>query len=338
MNVVDKIRSLAKANPHSIVLPEGLDPRIVAAASILAAEGLAKPVLVGPAAEVRALAQKEGVSLDGVEVADPATDARTAEYAAKFHELRSHKGVDEAKAAALMQDPIHFGTMMLYFDHVDGFLAGAAHATADTIRPSLQVIKPAPGTRAISSFFIMNVPNSDLGENGVFIFGDCAINPDPSPVKLAAIAISSARTGSRLCGFKPKVAMLSFSTKGSAEHELVDRVRKATEIVKEKAPDLEVDGELQADAAIVAKVAKLKAPDSPVAGQANVLIFPDLQSANIGYKLVQRLAKAEATGPILTGFRKPVNDLSRGCSVEDAVNLACVTGIQAQEAKEAAAA
>jgi phosphate acetyltransferase len=219
--------------------------------------------------------------------------------------------------------------MMLDADHVHGFLAGAAHATGDTIRPALQIIKPAPGVRAISSFFIMVVPNCELGENGVMLMGDCAINPDPAPAKLALIAISTAKMAKALCGFEPRVALLSFSTLGSAEHELVDKVRKALEIAKAKAPDIKIDGEMQADAALVPEIGKRKAPNSPVAGKANVLIFPDLQSANIGYKLVQRLANAEAIGPILQGFNKPVNDLSRGASVDDIVNLAAVTGIQA---------
>jgi phosphate acetyltransferase len=320
MDIIAKLRAQAKSNPKRIVLPEGKDSRTLDAATILAREGLAKPVVLGalPASDV-------------YEVVDPATDPRQEQYIEKFYELRKFKGIEKDAVAKLMADPIHFGTMMLYEDHVDGFLAGAAHATADTIRPALQVIKPAPGVRAISSFFIMVVPNCPYGDDGVMLMGDCAINISPSPAKLALIAISTARMAKALCQMDPKVAMLSFSTLGSAEDEAVDKVRDAVRIAREKDPDLKIEGEIQADAALVPEIGKRKAPDSSVAGQANVLIFPDLQSANIGYKLVQRLSGAEAIGPILQGFRKPVNDLSRGATVDDIVNLAAVTGLQADD-------
>lgn len=329
MEIINKLRDAARQKPRRLVLPEGDDARTVKAAAVMAKDRIAQPILLGDADAIRALAGREGVSLTGVEVLDPAKDARRAKYAALYHELRKHKGVDEAEADRLMKDPLFFGTMMLHVDEVDGFLSGAAHATADTIRPALQVIKPAPGVAAISSFFIMVFPDKRLGDGGLLLMADCAINIDPAPRKLALIGISTARMAKALCGLDPKVAFLSFSTMGSAQHELVDRVKEAVRIAKEKAPDLAIDGEMQADAAIVPEIGKRKAPDSKVAGQANVLVFPDLQAANIGYKLVQRLAGAEAIGPILQGFAKPVNDLSRGASVDDIVNLGAVTCLQA---------
>lgn len=328
-NIIEKLRAMARRDPKRIALPEAEEPRTLKAAAILAREGIARPVLIGEDGRVRAAAREAGADISGAAVVDPARDPRGKEYAAQFFELRRHKGVSEEEARRLMADPIHFGTMLLHNDQVDGFLAGAAHATADTIRPALQIIKPAPGVRAISSFFIMVLRDRSYGDDGVLLMADCAINPDPAPAKLALIGVSTARMARALCGLEPRVAFLSFSTKGSAEHELVDKVRDAVRIAKEKAPDLLIDGEMQADAALVPEVGSRKAPGSPVAGRANVLVFPDLQSANIGYKLVQRLAGAEAVGPILQGFAKPVNDLSRGASVDDIVTLAAVTGLQA---------
>ena len=318
-DIIKRLRDAAKRNPRKIVLPEGADKRTLEAAAILKREKIAEPIVLGTE------------PVDGVTVIDPASDSRRELYAESFYEKRKHKGIEKADALKLMDEPIHFGTMMLHHDHVDGFLAGAAHATGDTIRPALQIIKPAPGVRAISSFFIMVVPNCSYGDNGVILMGDCAINPAPPPAKLALIAISTAKMAKALCGMEPRVAMLSFSTLGSAEHESVDKVREAVRIAKERAPELAIDGEMQADAALVPEIGGRKAPESRVAGKANVLIFPDLQSANIGYKLVQRLAGAEAIGPILQGFAKPVNDLSRGASVDDIVNLAAVTGLQADD-------
>lgn len=329
MDIINKLRDAARAKPRRLVLPEGDDLRTVKAASVMAKERIAQPILLGDADAIRGLAGREQVSLTGVDVVDPSKDARRARFAGLYHGLRKHKGIDEAEADRLMADPLYFGTMMLHVDEVDGFLSGAAHATADTIRPALQVIKPAPGIAAISSFFIMVFPDKSLGDGGLLLMADCAINIDPAPRKLALIGISTARMAKALCGLEPRVAFLSFSTLGSAAHELVDNVKEAVRIAREKAPDLALDGELQADAAIVPEIGKRKAPNSPVAGRANVLVFPDLQSANIGYKLVQRLAGAEAIGPILQGFAKPVNDLSRGASVDDIVNLGAVTCLQA---------
>lgn len=330
MNIIEKIREMARRNPRRIVLPEGEEPRTIRAAAVLTQQGLAQATLLGNEAKIRGACGD--ADLAKVLIVDPERDPRKEGYIERYFELRKHKGLSKDDAAKLMTDPIHFGTMMLHAGEVDGFLAGAAHATADTIRPALQIIRPAPGIRAISSFFIMVVPDCRYGDDGVILMADCAINPDPAPAKLALIAISTAKMARVLCGMEPRVAMLSFSTKGSAEHETVDRVREALRLAKERAPELAIDGELQADAALVPEVGERKAPGSPVAGRANVLIFPDLQSANIGYKLVQRLAGAEALGPILQGFNKPVNDLSRGASVDDIVNLAAVTGLQADPA------
>ena len=329
MEIIDQLRDAARAKPRRLVLPEGDDLRTVKAAALMAKERIALPILLGDADAIRSLAGRAQVSLTGVEVVDPARDSRRARFAGLYHALRKHKGVDEAEADRLMGDPLFFGTMMLHVDEVDGFLSGAAHATADTIRPALQVIKPAPGVAAISSFFIMALPDKRLGDGGLLLMADCAINIDPAPRKLALIGISTARMAKALCGLEPRVAFLSFSTLGSASHELVDRVKEAVRIAKERAPELALDGELQADAALVPEIGARKAPGSRVAGRANVLVFPDLQSANIGYKLVQRLAGAEAIGPILQGFAKPVNDLSRGASVDDIVNLGAVTCLQA---------
>jgi phosphate acetyltransferase len=327
-DIVADIRRKAAALKKRIVLPEGDEKRTLKAAAILKKDGLCVPVLVGALESVKKSAAAQGVDLSGIEVVDPATDAKTKEYAAQYFELRKHKGITEADAAKAVADPMVFAVMMLHEDRVDGFLSGADHATADTVRPALHIIKPAPGVRTISSFFIMIFPKPEQGDNGVLIMGDCAINIDPPPVKIASIGISSARMAKVLCGIEPRVAFLSFSTSGSTQHELADRVKEATRIAKEKAPDLAIDGEMQADAALVPEIGQRKFPGSKVAGRANVLVFPDLQSGNIGYKLVQRLTGAEALGPIMQGFNKPVNDLSRGASVDDIVNMACVTALQ----------
>lgn len=327
-DIVGDIRRKAAALRKRIVLPEGEEKRTVVAASILKKEGLCVPVLLGDTEKARKVSADNGADLSGVEIVDPAKDAKFAEYAAQYHELRKHKGIGEAEARAAVAEPLVYGVMMLHNDRVDGYLSGADHATADTVRPALHIIKPAPGVRTISSFFIMIFPSPKQGDEGVLIMGDCAINIDPVPVKLASIGISSARMAKVLCGIEPRIAFLSFSTNGSTEHELVSAVKEAVRVAKEKAPDLAIDGEMQADAALVPEIGQRKFPGSKVAGRANVLVFPDLQSGNIGYKLVQRLTGAEALGPIMQGFAKPVNDLSRGASVDDIVNMACVTALQ----------
>ena len=330
MSLMDSIKLKAKANKKRILLPEGPEERTVQAVGVIIAEGIADVTLLGDEAEIRASAQKLGVSLDGVEIVDPLKDADREAYVAAYYELRKEKGVTPEKAESTMQDPLFYAAMMVKKGRGDGMVAGALCTTGETLRPGLQIIKMAKGISVVSSCFIMEVPNKAYGDDGLMLFGDCAVNPCPTAEQLAAIAISSAVTAKSLCGMEPRVAMLSFSTKGSAKHELVDKVVEATHIAHELAPELNVDGELQADAALVEKVGKLKSPGSTVAGRANILIFPDLQAGNIGYKLVQRLAGAEAIGPICQGFQYPVNDLSRGCSVEDIVSVVAITAVQAQ--------
>lgn len=324
---MDKARSLQKR----ILLPEGTEPRTIKAAQIITKEKIAKVALIGIEKDIRAAAQKEGVDLTGVEIIEPALSASYEKYSNSFFEMRKAKGVTIEKAREIMKDPIYFGTMMIQMGDADGLVSGAEHSTADTIRPALQIIKTKPGISVVSGCFIMLVPNCTLGDSGTFVFADCAVNPDPTADQLAEIAISSAQTAKTLIGMEPRVAMLSFSTKKSASHPFVDKVAEATRIAKEKAPNLMLDGELQADAALIESVGAKKCPGSPVAGKANVLVFPDLQSGNIGYKLVERLAKAQAIGPFLQGLNKPVNDLSRGCSVQDIVDVTAVTAIQAAE-------
>lgn len=327
-DIIGDIRRKAAALKKRIVLPEGDEKRTLKAAAILKKDGLCVPVLVGDLAKARKVAAENGVDLAGIEFIEPLKDAKFAEYASQYFELRKHKGITEEEAKTAVAEPLVYGVMMLHNDRVDGFLSGADHATADTVRPALHIIKPAAGVRTISSFFVMIFPSPKQGDDGVLIMGDCAINIDPVPVKLAAIGISSARMAKVLTGIDPRIAFLSFSTNGSTEHPLASAVKDAVRIAKEKAPDLAIDGEMQADAALVPEIGQKKFPGSKVAGRANVLVFPDLQSGNIGYKLVQRLTGAEALGPILQGFAKPVNDLSRGASVDDIVNMSCVTALQ----------
>ncbi|SEF67242.1 phosphate acetyltransferase [Caloramator fervidus] len=331
MSLMEKIKAKAKANKKTIVLPEGSEIRTLKAAEIITKEGIADLILLGDEEKIADVASKEGVSLEGIRIINPLKSDKLEFYANQLYEIRKNKGMTPEKALETVKDEMYFGTMMVKMKDADGMVSGAIHSTGDLLRPAMQIIKTAPGMSIVSSFFIMEVPNKNLGENGLFIFADCAVNPNPTAEELASIAIASAKNAKALCGIEPRVAMLSFSTKGSAKHELVDKVIEATRIAKEMAPDIMIDGELQLDAAIVPKVAELKAPGSPVAGKANVLIFPDLQAGNIGYKLVQRLANAEAIGPICQGFAAPVNDLSRGCSVEDIVNVVAITAVQAQE-------
>lgn len=330
-NLMKQVWAKAQADKKRIVLPEGEEERNLQACGKIMQEGLANVILVGSEKVIRDKAASLGVSLDGVEVLDPETSDKTQEYANGFYELRKNKGMTLEKADKIVRDPLYFGTMMVKLGHADGLVSGAIHTTGDLLRPGLQIIKTAPGISVVSSTFIMEVPNCQYGENGMLLFADCAVNPCPTAEELASIAISTAETAKTLCGMEPRVAMLSFSTMGSAQHELVDKVRRATELAKEMRPDLDIDGELQLDAAIVKKVADLKAPNSKVAGRANVLVFPDLQAGNIGYKLVQRFAGADAIGPVCQGFAKPINDLSRGCSADDIVNVVAITAIQAQD-------
>ncbi|EYE89298.1 phosphotransacetylase [Fervidicella metallireducens AeB] len=300
------------------------------AAEIIKREGLAEVVLIGNEDAIRELAAKENANIEGISIIDPSKSEKLEEYAQMFYELRKNKGVTIEQAREIVKDEIYYGTMMVKAKDADGMVSGAIHSTGDLLRPALQIIKTAPGISTVSSTFVMEVPNCEYGENGMLLFADCAVNPNPTASELASIAIATAKTAQVLCGIEPRVAMLSFSTKGSAKHELVDKVVEATKLAKEAAPELMIDGELQLDAAVVKKVGELKAPQSPVAGNANVLVFPDLQAGNIGYKLVQRFAKAEAIGPVCQGFAAPINDLSRGCSVEDIVNVVAITAVQAQ--------
>ena len=328
MAIIDKIKAKAKADVKHIVLPEGEETRNAQAAAIIAAEGLAQLTLLGNPEKVKEAAN--GASLEGVTIIDPATSEKCAEYAAMLYEIRKAKGMTEEKAAALVKDPMYYGVMMVKAGDADGLVSGAIHSTGDMLRPALQIIKSKPGIKTVSSCFLMECPDKSYGDDGIMIFADCAVNIDPTAEELANIAIGAADSARALANMEPRVAMLSFSTMGSAKHDNVTKVQEATRIAKEMAPELALDGELQLDAAIVEKVGQLKAPGSKVAGHANVLVFPDLGAGNIGYKLVQRLAGAEAYGPILQGIAKPCNDLSRGCSVEDIVATVAITAAQAQ--------
>lgn len=330
MDLLAGFKEKAKANKRRIVLPEGNEIRTLQGAAIAAAEGLADPILLGDEQEIRNLAAREGVQLDGVAIIDIASSVDLPQFAQLFYELRKHKGMTIEKAEQTVKNPLYFGNLMLMQGKADGLLAGADNTTGDVLRAALQTVKTKPGIKTVSGAFVMILPDQTYGDQGVFIFGDCAVNPDPDSQQLADITMSCAETKQNLIGGEANVAMLSFSTKGSAKHENVDKVTEALVLVKEKQPALAVDGELQLDAAVVPSVAVKKAPGSTVAGHANVLVFPDLQAGNIGYKLVQRFAGATAIGPILQGMAKPVNDLSRGCSVQDVVDMIAITALQCE--------
>ena len=334
MSFINGIKERAKQDIKTIVLPESEDERTLRAAAKILEEKTANLILIGDGATVKADAEKYGVNIDGATIINPETSDKLEEYVNTLYELRKAKGMTpEAAREALLKDRTTFGVMVLKTGGADGLVSGACHSTANTLRPALQILRTAPGAKLVSGFFIMDVPNCEFGYNGTFAFADCGLNQDPDSESLAAIANDTANTFRTLVGAEPKVAFLSHSTKGSAKHPLVDKVVNAVEIAHQQYPDLVCDGELQLDAAIVPSVAASKAPGSPVAGQANVLIFPNLDGGNIGYKLVQRLAKAEAYGPMLQGIAKPVNDLSRGCSWEDIVGVVALTAVQAQNAK-----
>lgn len=330
MDILEKMVARAKANPQRIVLPEGDEPRTLEAANILLRDKIAQLILIGNPATIEQMAAEKGYEyIKEAKIVDPINDPAMPMYANLLYELRKAKGMTEEEAAKKAQDPLYLGCLMIKNGDADGELAGARGTTADTIRPAFQILKTRPGCSIVSGAFLMFTPAKQLGENGFLLFADCAVNPNPDAKQLAEIAISTAETARSLGGFEPKVAMLSFSTKGSAKHELVDKVSEATRIAKELAPNLHIDGELQADAALVESVAATKAPGSEVAGKANVLVFPDLQAGNIGYKLVERFSGADAVGPILQGIAAPVNDLSRGCKVQDIVQMVVITANQA---------
>lgn len=329
MGFIDSIKARAKADKKTIVLPESMDRRTWEAVEMVLAEDIADVVVLGTPAEVEE--NSKGLNVAGATVIDPNTSDKLQEYIDAFVELRKAKGMTPEQAKELLTtDYMFYACMMVKLGDADGVVSGACHSTANTLRPSLQIVKTKPGTKLVSAFFVIVVPNCEYGENGTFIFGDSGLNQNPNAEELAAIAASSAESFRLLVEKEPIVAMLSHSTKGSAKHADVDKVVEATRIAKEENPDLKLDGEYQLDAAIVPSVGQSKAPGSDIAGNANVLIFPDLDAGNIGYKLAQRLAKAEAYGPVTQGIAKPVNDLSRGCSAEDIVGVVAITAVQAQ--------
>ena len=330
MNFIEEIKEKARKDLKSIVLPETEDLRVLQAAEKILKEGFSNVILIGNAENIKKLAENNSLNIEGASIVEPAKSEKYEEYVNKFYELRKNKGITLEQAKEMILDNVYFGMMMVKNEDADGLVSGAAHSTADTLRPALQILKTAPGTKLVSSFFLMIVPDCEYGENGTFVFSDCGLNQNPTSEELSEIAISSAKSFEQLVGKDSKVAMLSYSTYGSAKSELVDKVVEATKLVKEKAPELKVDGEMQLDAAIVEEIGQKKAPGSEVAGHANTLIFPDLNAGNIGYKLVQRLAKAEAYGPLCQGIAKPVNDLSRGCSSDDIVGVVALTAVQAQ--------
>lgn len=325
-----KIKKRASELNKRIVLCEGDDSRVVKAASAAAKEGIAKIVLLGDSQEIAKA--NPGVDLSAVEIINPATSEKRSEYAALLYALRKAKGMTLEEAEKLSYDNTYFGVLMVKAGDVDGLVSGACHSTANTLRPGLQIVKAAPGVPLVSSCFLMVAPpeGNQYCEDGVFVYSDCGLNENPTSEQLAEIALISAKTAEKIAGMQPRVAMLSFSTKGSAKHADIDKVTAAYRLAKEKAPELALDGELQLDAAIVPSVAKSKAPDSKVAGHANVLIFPDLDAGNIGYKLTERLGGFMAVGPICQGFAKPINDLSRGCKWEDIVATIAITALQTQ--------
>ena len=324
MSFISNIKNRAKENKRKIVLPESMDERVMEAAKIASSENIAEIIIIG----------NPVIDLSGynIEIINPENSELTEKLENELYNLRKEKGMTLEKAHELMlNDYMYFACMLVKMGYADGVVSGACHSTANTLRPALQIIKTKPGTNLVSSFFLMNVPNCELGENGVFLFSDCGLEQNPTSDKLADIAGSSAKSFELLVQSEPRVAMLSHSTKGSASHADVDKVVEATKIAKEKYSEYKIDGELQLDAAIIPEIASSKAPESEVAGKANVLIFPDLDAGNIGYKLVQRLAKAEAYGPITQGIAAPINDLSRGCFVEDIVGVIAITAIQVEK-------
>ncbi len=330
MNLLQQIMERAKANLQRIVLPEGTEIRTLKAADIILKEKAAELILIGSEKVIKRLASENNLSnIQNATIMDPETNPKMAIYAELLYSIRKSKGLTLDEATVLAKDPLYLGCLMIKNGDADGELAGAENTTGNVLRPAFQIIKTKPGITVVSGALMMFTNTPEYGENGLLVFADCAVNPNPTAKELAEIAVSTAETAQAIAGFVPKVAMLSFSSKGSAKHELVDKVTEALAYAKEMNPNLLIDGELQADAALVPSVGKSKAPDSKIAGQANVLVFPDLQSGNIGYKLVERFAKAQAVGPVLQGMAAPVNDLSRGCSIDDIVRMITITANQA---------
>ena len=331
MSFIDGLKDKAKQNIKTIILTESEDKRVLEAAQKVKKQGFANIILIGNEEDANKLAKENNIDISGIPVIKPETSDKFDEYANAFYELRKAKGMTEDKAREMLKDNMYFGTMMVKMGDADGLVSGACHSTANTLRPALQILKTAPGTKLVSAFFLMVVPNCNYGENGIFIFGDSGLVENPTADELSEIAISSSKSFEQLTGKESKVAMLSYSSYGSAHSELTEKVVEATKLLKEKMPNLICDGELQLDAAIIPEINASKAPGSPLKGEANTLIFPNLDAGNIGYKLVQRLAKAEAYGPLCQGIAKPVNDLSRGCNSDDIVGVVAITAVQAQE-------
>lgn len=333
MSFIEEVKQRAKKEIKTIVLPEAEDGRILKATEQVLKEQYANIVLVGNQEEIEKKAKENNISIQGAKIVDPTNSENYEEYVNLLYELRKHKGMTIEKAKELVKDPVYYGMLMVKDEktEADGLVSGAAHSTSDTLRPALQILKTAPDTKLVSAFFVMVVPNCEYGEKGTFVFADSGLNENPDAQSLSEIAISSSKSFKQLVEKEPKVAMLSYSTYGSAKSELTEKVIEATKLVKEKEPAILVDGELQLDSAIVPEIAAFKAPNSPLKGEANVLVFPNLDTGNIGYKLVQRLAKAEAYGPLCQGIAKPVNDLSRGCSSEDVAGVIAITAVQAQK-------
>lgn len=330
MKLIENIKNIARSNIKTIVLPEVEDERVLRAAVQAENEKIADIILVGNENNANKLANEKGINISKIKFIDIEKSNKLSQYAKKLYELRKHKGMTLEEACIKVLDPVYYGMMMVKCNDADGLVSGAAHSTADTLRPALQIIRTKDGEKLVSAFFLMDVPNCEYGENGVFIFADCALNEEPDSETLAEIAATSARTFEKLVQKESRIGMLSYSTHGSKISELSQKVVKATEILKERYPNIKSEGELQVDAAIVPEVGRTKASKSDIAGTCNTLIFPDINSGNIGYKLVQKLAKAEAYGPICQGIAKPVNDLSRGCKVEDIVGVIAITAVQAQ--------
>ncbi len=331
MTLIEDIKKSAIQANKKIVLPESYEERTLKAADIVLKEKIARISLIGNPGEIMKKAEHLGLSyIKEAEIIDPINHPRKKDYINLMVKLRKHKGLTNEDAEKLIEDPLYLATLMIKAGDADGEVAGADNATGDVLRPAFQFVKTLPGISVVSGTFLMLLKDQEFGENGLMLFADCAVHPNPTAEELAQIAVSTAKTARTIAKINPRIAMLSFSTKGSAKHELVDKVAKATSLAKEMDPTLQIDGEIQADAAIIESIGQKKAPGSPIAGKANILIFPDLQAGNIGYKLVERLAHAEAIGPILQGMAAPINDLSRGCSVSDIVNLIAITSNQAQ--------